>query len=964
MRSRGRKQRTLILSVLCCLLVFMGIGYSVFQSTLNIGGTSTALNTWDIRITSIEPTAKSDGATSVNKEIDVAGVSATFNATFTAPGDYIEYTVTVTNGGSIGAVLDSIIVEAVGDDADLFTYSNTAVQGQGLPGGESTTFKVRVDFNSSATRLPEGEVKFDLSLNYVQGEGTPGEGGGGGNTPNPDDPSDWLFDVDENGEVVAYNYNSTLTETPQNVVVPATVGGVPVTTITEQSFIPKGNFSAYMDEQNMKIYALINEDDTVIVDTANNRTAVQVVGYKALMALTYDECQGDASCLANYTGITYLCTDKNSCYAYTDETRTITASVPESGLSTLAENMYINPDPNVALEESIVTELKANIETLDLSNATNLTTIEANALKGSGLTSVEFGDNSNITTIGDSAFANNELTSVEIPASVETIGQNAFSNSGIQTLTFDTGVTVQNQLNQKNKYSLSKMGSSVKKTATLNSNLKTIGQSAFAYNQISSLTLPEGLTNIGGWAFTDNKIEGELILPESLTSIESSAFSGNKVSTLFVSSTVTTLGYGAFSDNPIETLSIEDVSIISGRASDYFGNNIKTLTIESGRIEDYLFQEQSITNLTLGEEVTSIGVQSFNSDSIEKLSVAKCTSDICSGTKEEGSKYFGNSIKELAIASGPIGEYAFYSQPDSTTKISSLTLGSGITSIGKYAFANNAISSTINYPTTPTTISEGVFSNNLIPAITIPDNIKTIEYGAFANNSITSLVIPNTVESIGEDSYIGNNITGVFENNEISSLTFEEGTQLEVISDNAFSGNNLSGKLVLPNSIEIIGYGSFSGNSITGVTIPTNVTRISNYAFAYNPIQGNLVIPSNVTILGYHAFRNNMISGVTFAQNNGLTMSYGVFENNQISGDLVISEGTTYLDQNVFYGNQIVNLTIPSTVTSIGDTSFANNPTLATIFINRTETDFLANVTVGTNWYDTTLNPSISYKTS
>ena len=63
-----------------------------------------------------------------------------------------------------------------------------------------------------------------------------------------------------------------------------------------------------------------------------------------------------------------------------------------------------------------------------------------------------------------------------------------------------------------------------------------------------------------------------------------------------------------------------------------------------------------------------------------------------------------------------------------------------------------------------------------------------------------------------------------------------------------------------------------------------------------------------------------------------------------------------------FFRNQISSLTIPSSVTTIGDSAFGSNRTLSTILIKRTEEDFLANVTTGSDWYDTTLNPTITYE--
>jgi len=976
MRSKNKK--TIVIGILCCLLVFMGVGFAVLNQTLNIGGTTTATNTWAVLIESITPIENNTGAKSTSSEVLADKVSANFKVEFQKPGDYMEYTVVVANKGSIDATLKTVTSEITPEsDASLFTFDySEAPQGKTLAAGETTSFKIKITYNLSATTTPTGDVVFNLDLDYVQGTGSEGEG----ETPGTGEQSDWLFEVDENGEVVAYNYNSTLTETPQNVVVPATVGGTPVTTITEQSFIPKGNFSAYMDEQNMKIYALISEDDTVIVDTANNRTAVQVVGYKALMALTYEQCQGDASCLANYTGITYLCTDKNSCYAYTDETRTITASVPESGLSTLVENMYINPDPNVALEESIV-EPKANVETLDLSNATNLTTIEENALSDTGLTSVEFGDNSSVTTIGDYAFANNELTSVEIPASVESIGNNAFyqnsdATTKLESVTFETETVAQSQLNKNNKYSLSRMGSTVTKLTSQKSALRSIGNNAFRNNAIKSLTLPDGLETIGSYAFHNNEIEGQLVLPSTLTSLGDNAFRGNEISgELVIPNGLTTINGYVFYDNSISKLTIPS-----------------TVT----EIGDSAFVNNAITELIIPKTVTSLGYGAFSANPIETLSIEKCTTSSCRGNSSSGSIIFGNNIKTLIIESGEIGSNAFTYTDSSVNKITSLTLGEGVTSIGDSAFRNNAITELV-VPSTVTTVGNYAFDGNEFNNLTIKKcttsscfafssggwekfgtSIKnlTVESGEIADyafsriSNLTNLTLGRDVTSMTATSFKGSPIVtaSIGECTTYTCTTGNFGTKLTNLTIE--SGD--------------IGDYAFVGSPIKSLTIGSLVYDIGDSAFIYSNAvvyaTGSTSSPSYYAIIydedNYDAIKTILsaqFDGLTFTYYKGsektiptntlLTVGYNVDVENSTASmssgsminqlDLSAATRLSIIGQSAFAGIQVDSLTVDAS--TIGDSAFAGS-SISTLILGKHVTEIgsdafrdapITNLTIG-----------------
>ena len=51
---RDRKKRNIIIGALCCLLVFMGIGYAILSQTLNISGIANMRGNWNVKITNME----------------------------------------------------------------------------------------------------------------------------------------------------------------------------------------------------------------------------------------------------------------------------------------------------------------------------------------------------------------------------------------------------------------------------------------------------------------------------------------------------------------------------------------------------------------------------------------------------------------------------------------------------------------------------------------------------------------------------------------------------------------------------------------------------------------------------------------------------------------------------------------------------------------------------------------------
>ena len=50
---RARKSRKIIIGSLLCLLLIMSVGYAVFQSRLEIKGSSKITSNWDVRITNV-----------------------------------------------------------------------------------------------------------------------------------------------------------------------------------------------------------------------------------------------------------------------------------------------------------------------------------------------------------------------------------------------------------------------------------------------------------------------------------------------------------------------------------------------------------------------------------------------------------------------------------------------------------------------------------------------------------------------------------------------------------------------------------------------------------------------------------------------------------------------------------------------------------------------------------------------
>ena len=87
--------------------------------------------------------------------------------------------------------------------------------------------------------------------------------------------------------------------------------------------------------------------------------------------------------------------------------------------------------------------------------------------------------------------------------------------------------------------------------------VNSIGQDAFAHNQLTSVTIPPGLTEIGEGAFRDNRL-ASVVIPSSVQTIGDYAFGGNRLTGVRIPDSVKRIGDYAFAGNPMKSVRIPD----------------------------------------------------------------------------------------------------------------------------------------------------------------------------------------------------------------------------------------------------------------------------------------------------------------------------------------------------------------------------------------------------------------------
>ena len=170
---RTRQKQRIIIGTLCAVIIGLAVGYAVLSQQLTINGTGGIASDFNILFTDIQE-GTMNGATTVNKQI-TDSTTATFTIDLSKPGSKGEYLITVENRGTIDAMVESIsgIDEANSTEpTDItFSISDIAVNDK-LLAKESKVFKVKVDWSSASTSIPDANKDLTLDIDFVQDTGS------------------------------------------------------------------------------------------------------------------------------------------------------------------------------------------------------------------------------------------------------------------------------------------------------------------------------------------------------------------------------------------------------------------------------------------------------------------------------------------------------------------------------------------------------------------------------------------------------------------------------------------------------------------------------------------------------------------------------------------------------------------------------------------------------------------------
>ena len=542
--------------------------------------------------------------------------------------------------------------------------------------------------------------------------------------------------------------------------------------------------------------------------------------------------------------------------------------------------------------------------------------ITPNAFRNAGITSVNIEDG--LTLIGASAFYNSTITDINIPASVTVIKELAFSNcSAIEEATFSS----------------IKHLCSISFSAQTSHPLYSAKRLYFSGSteEVTSVIIPDDVTVIGDFAFSNCSNLTSVIIPNTVESIGRYAFYGcNKLTNLEIPNGVTVIGHYAFADcSGLETVkipsSVEDInqaafykcsnlkkvtfstdeslcSINYGSTEAnplyyahhlYIGDNeITTLAIpessllDNGKIQTirpYILAGASyIQRVDLPAKADSIGVRAFHGCT-GLLYVNYASSSQLTGMRYDVSDLTTNPlyyaqqvlINNMFPSTLEINEDVREGAFANAKWLEAIKLGEGVRHIGANAFNGcSNLKHVENIPSGLKTIGEKAFwgCSNLYSPDLKETALESIGYGAFHDCKSVNF---HTIK-IPANCKLGKSVFELCSN----LVTVELPAGLDIIPQNLFDRCYNLQDIKIPSTVtEIQKYAFLNCQKLTSIKGADHVTKIGQYAFSGCLGITDLLLPQTINTVGEYAF-----SGCKNMTMVSLPASLGCIENNAFDG--------------------------------------------------------------------------------
>jgi hypothetical protein len=467
---------------------------------------------------------------------------------------------------------------------------------------------------------------------------------------------------------------------------------------------------------------------------------------------------------------------------------------------------------------------------------------------------------------------------------------------------------------------------------------------------LTAVTIPASVTHLYSQAFRDCSGMTAVMIPESVVFIAESAFAGcSSLVTLTIPDSVTSIGAGAFYEcSGITSLHIGTGLESIGQMVFQGCSALTEVMIPDNvtEIETYAFRNcSSVTNVQIGNGVSTVGNRAFFNCPLDTLTIGSGVTDI--------------DDSAFAVSAGfhRIDEVVFLGNDAPATGVNvfgawgpfSIVVPTYATGWGVYKDAFEGVQLTSLAPFTYTiqdgnvTISgssELYAGSVYIPPQIYGSPVTVIADSCFYDrHRISSISLPPGVDSIGYRAFMGS---------EIATILIPE--EVTLIEANTFRECNKLAQVMLPGKLESIEAYAFQGMPrITDITIPAAVTDIGNKVFNGCNALSKIIFLGDAPSLGTDVFLAVAPDAVVYymPSKGGFTSSFAGVPSqslltyvtgddsvtitdciSEVAGKIVLPDSiggkpVTAIANEAFSGcSNITSVTIPDSITSIGDRAF------------------------------------------
>ena len=557
---------------------------------------------------------------------------------------------------------------------------------------------------------------------------------------------------------------------------------------------------------------------------------------------------------------------------------------------------------------------------------------------------------------------------VPIPGTWKGVGIDFLEESGVKEETID-GVTWSYRVvngaaevyNGTTAAISPKPTGAVKVPASLGGlDVKSVGENAFVEcDQMTAVTIPDGVTNVGGWAFESCSALESVNMPDCVTNIGEYAFQecvalADVTIPKGVQHVSTGTFYwcsGLFSVNISDNLSVIGEEAFSGctsLTSVYIPASVTLISelafSECSALSSLVFEDgvvdieaaafsgcTSLTSVELPDSVMNVGNLAFSGcSSLMSVTLSKRLAEVPDSMFSGCYNLTNITIPDCVQR---IGEWAF----SGCTSLNSVEIGDGVKSIGDCAFHSCSCLASVSFYGDAPSMGDDVFYDVPVECIAYVQETSS-GWGVEIPGKWNGLVIEYDPTVRLKEAVI-DGVTWTYR-------LVSGGVELYGSAYNPPATPLSSGKLTIPSKLDgrevkSIGPDAFFGcDAITGLVIPSSVTNIGNRAFQQCYALESVTIPDSVTTLGESVFY--YCSALKSAKIGKGVKNIGdwTFHACMALGDLAIGSGVTNIGAYAFAEcGSLESVTIPDNVKSIGESAFSGCGALEEVLIGKGVTD-------------------------